>query len=70
MKTTIRRIGNSQGVIIPKSLLAEVGAKPGDVVDVKIERGKITIGRSKHKPREGWEEASKALAAAGEGGLV
>jgi antitoxin MazE len=70
VKTTIRRIGNSQGVIISKSLLAEVGAKSGDIVDMKIERGKITIGRSKHKPREGWAEASKALAAAGEGGLI
>jgi len=70
VKTTIRRIGNSQRVIIPKLLLAAAGVKPGEIVDMKIERGKITIGRSKHKPREGWAEASKALAAAGEGGLV
>ncbi|MGH8531504.1 MAG: AbrB/MazE/SpoVT family DNA-binding domain-containing protein, partial [Gammaproteobacteria bacterium] len=25
MKTTIRRMGNSQGVIIPKPLLAQIG---------------------------------------------
>jgi len=70
MKTSIRRMGNSQGVIIPKLLLAEIGVKAGDKVDMKVERGKIVMARSKRKPREGWAEASKALAAAGEGGLV
>jgi antitoxin MazE len=70
MKTAIRRIGNSHGVTIPKPLLAEFGAKPGDAVDMKIERGKIVMMRSKRKPRKGWADASKMLAAAGEGGLV
>lgn len=70
MKSAIRRMGNSQGVIIPKPLLAEIGAKAGDTVDMKIERGKIVMSRAKRKPREGWAEASKALAAAGEGGPV
>ena len=70
MKTSIRRMGNSQGVIIPKPLLAEIGVKAGDKVDMKVERGKIVMARSKRKPREGWAEASKALAAAGERGLV
>jgi antitoxin MazE len=70
MKTAIRRMGNSQGVIIPKPVLAEIGAKTGDKFDMKVERGKIVMVRSRRKPREGWAEASKALAAAGEGGLV
>jgi hypothetical protein len=30
VKTTIRKIGNSYGVTIPKPLLTEVGAKPND----------------------------------------
>jgi antitoxin MazE len=70
MKTAIRRMGNSQGVIIPKPLLAEISAKPGDKVDLKVERGKIVMAPQKRKPREGWADASKALAAAGRGGLV
>lgn len=70
MKTAIRRMGNSQGVIIPKPVLAEIGAKPGDKVDIKVERGKIVMAPAKRRLREGWAEASKALAAAGEGGLV
>jgi antitoxin MazE len=70
VKTAIRRMGNSQGVIIPKPLLAEIGAKAGDPVDMKVERGKLVMSPTKRKPREGWAEASKALAAAGQGGLV
>jgi len=70
VKSAIRRMGNSHGVIIPKPLLAEIGAKPGDTVDMKVERGKIVMARAKRKPREGWADASKTLAAAGEGGLV
>jgi len=63
-------MGNSHGVVIPKALLARIGAKPGDTVDVKIEHGRLVVVRSKRKPREGWAEASKTLADAGEGGLV
>jgi len=60
MKTAIRRMGNSQGVIIPKPLLAEIGAKAGDMLDMKVERGKIVIAPIKRKVRQGWAEASKA----------
>jgi antitoxin MazE len=70
MRTAVRRMGNSQGVIIPKPLLAEIGVKTGDALDMKVERGKIVIAPTKRKPRQGWADAGKALAAAGEGGLV
>jgi antitoxin MazE len=70
MKTAIRKMGNSHGVIIPKPLLAEVGAKADDQVDLAVENGKIVIAPIRRKPRSGWVEASKRLAAAGDGGLV
>jgi antitoxin MazE len=70
MKTAVRRMGNSHGVIIPKPVLAEIGAKTGDALDLKVERGKIVMTPFKRGPRRGWAEASKALAEAGEGGLV
>jgi antitoxin MazE len=70
MKTAIRKMGNSQGVIIPKPLLAEIGAKTNDRVDMKVEGGKIVIAPVRRKPRAGWAEDSKRLVAAGEGGLV
>jgi antitoxin MazE len=70
MKTAIRKMGNSHGVIIPKPLLAEIGAKPRDLVDMKVENGKITIAPISRDPRAGWAEDSKRIAAAGEDGLV
>ena len=70
MKTAIRKMGNSHGVIIPKPLLAEVGAKADDQVELAVENGKIVIAPIRRKPRSGWAEASKRLAAAGDGGLV
>ena len=68
--TAIRKMGNSQGVLIPKPLLNKMGVKTGDIVDVSIERGKLVIAPRKKKLREGWAEDSKAIAAAGDGGLV
>ena len=41
MKTAIRKMGNSHGVIIPKPLLAEVGAKANDQVNLGVENGRI-----------------------------
>jgi antitoxin MazE len=70
MKTAIRKMGNSQGVIIPKPLLAQVGVKANDQVDIGIENGKIVIAPVRKRPRAGWAHASKRLAAAGEGELV
>jgi antitoxin MazE len=65
MKTAIRKVGNSHAVIIPKPLLAEIGAKAADRVDMTVQGGKIVIAPIKKRPREGWAEDSKALAAAG-----
>jgi antitoxin MazE len=38
--------------------------------DIKVERAEIVLVRSKRALRVGWADASKALAAAGEGRLV
>ena len=70
MKPAIRKMGNSHGVIIPKPLLAEVGAKANDQVDLGVENGKIVIAPIRKRARAGWAEASKRLAAARDDGLV
>jgi antitoxin MazE len=70
MKTAIRKMGNSHGVIIPKPLLAEVGARANDQVNLGVENGRIVIAPIRKRPRAGWAEASKRLAAARDGGLV
>jgi antitoxin MazE len=59
MKTAIRKMGNSHGVIIPKPLLDELGAKANDQVEMGVENGKIIIAPIRRKARAGWAEASK-----------
>jgi antitoxin MazE len=68
MKTTIRKMGNSRGVIIPKPLLAEAGLE--DEAEIVIEDGAIVLRRPQRKTRDGWAEASRAITAAGDDALV
>ena len=70
MRTSLRRMGNSSGVIIPKPILDELGITAGDKVDMTLKGGKMILAPVKRRPREGWREASQALAEAGEDGLV
>jgi antitoxin MazE len=57
MRAAIRKLGNSSGVIVPKSMLAEIGLAAGDPVDLSLEDGRIAITPVKRRPREGWAEA-------------
>jgi antitoxin MazE len=70
MRAAIRKLGNSSGVIIPKAMLAEIGIAAGDAVDLSLEDSRIIITPQKRRPREGWAEASKAIAEAGDDALV
>lgn len=60
MKARIVRIGNSQGVRIPKLLLDQSGL--GTEVEIEAQAGRIVI-RAADRPRQGWEEAYRAMAA-------
>ena len=64
MKIAIRRMGNSQGVIIPKPILAQVGLE-GEA-EMVVEKGAIVLRKPKSDARAGWAEASKRLAQAGD----
>ncbi len=68
MKTAIRRMGNSQGVIIPKPVLAQVGLE--DEAEMVVEKDCIVLRRPRNKAREGWAEASQKIAAQGDDELV
>ena len=68
MKVTIRKMGNSQGVIIPKPVLAQVGLVAE--AEMKVENDVIVLRKPLSAPRAGWAEASRKLAAAGEDELV
>ncbi len=64
MRTNLRRIGNSHGIIIPKTLLDEVGLT--GPAEVTVLAGNLVIAVVKRPVRDGWTEASAAIAASGE----
>jgi len=54
MKTKIRKIGNSFGIIIGKQILDQLQIT--DEVSLYVEDSKIIIEAVKSKPREKWQE--------------
>jgi antitoxin MazE len=68
MRIAIRRIGNSKGVIIPASLLAQSGMD--NEAELTIEEGALVM-RAPAKPvRSGWAQAAKVLAETGDDALL
>ena len=59
MRTNIIRIGNSQGVRIPKILLEQ--SRLGTEVELEVENDMILIRSASH-PREGWGEKFRLMA--------
>ncbi len=45
LKSKIRKIGNSQGVIVPIEVLREVRLRSGSDIEIGIENGMIVIAR-------------------------
>lgn len=68
MKIAIRRMGNSQGLIIPKPVLTQLDLD--SEVEMSIERDAIVLRKPRKNVREGWAEASEAIAASGDDSLV
>jgi antitoxin MazE len=68
MLTTIRRLGNSQGILIPKPLLQQVGLV--DRAEILVEGDALVLRRPAEHPRSGWAEASMDVAAHGDDALV
>ena len=58
MKARLVQIGNSKGIRLPKTVIAE--AELQDEVELQAEPGRIVI-RSAKRPREGWAEAARML---------
>ena len=57
MLQSIRKIGNSNGVLIPKTMLISCGIT--EDVEMEIIGDAIVIRALKKHPRDGWEEAFK-----------
>ena len=67
MRTRIVKIGNSQGVRIPKLLLER--SKLSEEVELEVQDDRLII-RSTKRPRQDWEAAFRAMAQRGDDKLL
>ena len=51
MKTALRNIGNSKGMVFPAQLLNEMNAVVGDEFDVTIQDGRYVVTPLSFKPK-------------------
>jgi len=67
IKSRIVKIGNSQGIRIPKLLLEQTSLE--DEVELVLEEDQIIVRPVQHV-RQGWEEAFKAMGKQGDDELL
>ena len=70
MHVSIRQIGNSQGVVIPKPVLTQLGLSAEVGAEMTIEGGALVLRRPAGPVRTGWAEAATKIAEAGDDALV
>lgn len=67
MRARVIKIGNSQGIRIPKTLLDQTGIL--DNVELEVEKNQIII-RPIPDPRKDWDNAFKTMADKGDDALI
>jgi len=60
MEVAIRKMGNSQCVLIPKPILTQV--ELGGTADLQVRDSEIEIRAIRRVPREGWAGDARRLA--------
>ena len=63
LQSTLRKMGNSTGMIVPKAILDQLGLASGAKIELRVENGEVIARPAKRKVREGWEEAAKRIGA-------
>ena len=63
MTQSIRKIGNSQGIILPRPLLQQAGIS--NEVTVEVIDGAIVLKAATPHPRAGWDEQFRKAEEAG-----
>jgi antitoxin MazE len=67
MRARIVKIGNSQGIRIPKPLLEQTGIL--EDVELDVDKNQIII-RPVSNPRDGWDDAFRAMAKLGDDAII
>ena len=61
MNVTIRKIGNSEGIIIPKEILDRMGLKAGDALELRETSGNNELVPEQTELREQLEAARRGM---------
>ena len=64
MLLSVVQIGNSKGIRLPKAIIEQCGIDKE--LELEVEGGKIVLKPHKRTPRDGWDDAFKRMAAAGD----
>jgi antitoxin MazE len=67
MKTHLVRIGNSRGIRLPKTIIAQAGLT--DEVELGVRDGAVIIARAT-SARSGWADAARQMRQRGEDRLL
>lgn len=67
MQVSVQKMGNSQGILIPKPILNQIGLT--DVADLQVNGQVIELRSVKRATCEGWAQDSARLAACGNDAL-
>lgn len=67
MRARVIKIGNSQGLRIPKPILEQTGIM--DDVEIEVEKNQIIIRPAKNA-RDGWDDAFKKMGQLGDDQLI
>lgn len=63
MRTALRKMGNSTGVILPRPLLGQAGLTTGAMMDISVDGDRLVLTPVRTAIREGWAEDAAAIAA-------
>jgi antitoxin MazE len=67
IRARLVKIGNSQGIRIPRTLLEQVGL--GDEVELEVQDAQLVIRPATH-PRAAWDAAFREMAERGDDALI
>ena len=61
LKSTLRKMGNSTGMILPKAILDQLGLAIGAKVELRVENGEVIAKPEKREVRKGWAEDAERI---------
>lgn len=61
METTLRKMGNSTGLIVPKAMLDQLGLQCGAKMELSVEGAQVIARPVDRDVREGWAEAARDI---------